>query len=127
MTSTTLTVLLGLATVVLGAVFASYTARVCRGAHDVARSMGESGTDIRQIVRRTKLPQDVVSMLLASPAASRQNVPASAGTARQVAARPARSPAASQPRSLRRATTAKGTVPARRATDALRGTDVAVA
>lgn len=126
MTPNMLTVVLGLATVILGAVFASYTARMCRGAHDVARSMGESGTDIRQIVRRTKLPQDIVSMLLASPAASRQNVPASAGTARRTAAKSGRGPATQAP-PPRRIATARGTTPARRATDRLRGTDVAVA
>lgn len=126
MTSNALTVLLGIATVILGIVFANYAAQVCRGAHEVARSMGASGTDIRKIVRRTKLQQDVVSMLLARPAASRQNVPASAGTARRAAGRPSRVPA-TQARPLRRGVTAKGTPPKPAATGALRGTDVAVA
>jgi hypothetical protein len=120
MTPTTLTVLLSLATVVVGISFATYAARACRGAHDVARSMGASGTDIRQIARRTKLQQDVVFMLLAGPAASRQNVPASAGTARRTALTPSRSPAA-----VVRPTATGGPTP--RTVRAPRGTDVAMA
>jgi hypothetical protein len=82
----TLTVLLVLGTIVLATVSAVYAARACRGAHDVARALGASGANIRQIARRTGLQQDIVAMLLAGrPArrpAPRQNVPLSAGTAR---------------------------------------------
>ena len=126
MTPNTLTVLLSVATVVLGIAFASYAAQVCRGAHDVARSMGASGTDIRKIARRTRLPQDVVSMLLAVPAALRQNVPASAGTARRTGLAPVRSPAMSdQP--LAQAAVAARTSRAPKSPGAPRGTEVAIA
>jgi hypothetical protein len=80
----TVIVLLGLATIVLAVVFASYAAQVCRPVHDIARALGASGADVRQIARRTRLPQDVVSMLLTDPGMPRQNVPAAAGTSRPV-------------------------------------------
>jgi hypothetical protein len=126
MTPNTLTVVLSVATVVLGIAFASYAARVCRGAHDVARSMGASGTDIRKIARRTRLPQDVVSMLLAVPAALRQNVPASAGTARRTRLAPVRNPATPVQASAQAAVAAR-TSPAPKAPGAPRGTEVATA
>ena len=84
----TLMVMLSLATVVVAVGFATYVARVCRGAHDIARSLGASGAQIQQIARQTGLQQDVISAILARPSRNRQNIPRSAETARRGAERP---------------------------------------
>lgn len=114
----TLILLLSVATVITAVGFATYVARACRGAYDTARSLGESGTDVRQIARRTGLQQDVVSMLLAGRPAARQNIPVAAGTTSRSGSTPAR-----QPRPQSRRPVAPRSAP--RAVGAMRGTDVA--
>lgn len=113
-------VLLGITTIILAVVSASYAARACRGVHDIARSLGERGTDVRQIARRTGLSQDVVAMLLAR-AAPRQKVPAAAGTSRRSG------PTASPKTQATTRTSATVPAAAARASKAMRGTDVAIA
>jgi hypothetical protein len=121
--------LLSLATIILAVVFASYAARAYRGVHgvhDVARSLGERGTDVRQIARRTGLAQDVVSMLLAR-SAPRQKVPAAAGTSRPSGSTTSRNTQTPARTSAKVPAVAAAVTAAARADKAMRGTDVAIA
>ena len=78
----TLTAMLAVATVALGAGGALLATRYLRDASDTVRALARRGTHIRLISRQTRLPQDVVTMMIAGMAASapaaRQKVPAAA-------------------------------------------------
>jgi hypothetical protein len=77
-----LTTVLAVATVALGAGGATLAARYARGVDDTVRSLAARGTGIHLISRRTRLPQDVVTMMIAGMAAAgavpRQKAPMAA-------------------------------------------------
>lgn len=81
-----LTTVLAVVTVALGAGGATLAARYARGVDDTVRSLAARGTGIHLISRRTRLPQDVVTMMIAGMGAtrapSRQKVPMAAAYAR---------------------------------------------
>lgn len=73
-----LTTLIGIATAVTGLLAASLVARAFRRNQDVVRSLAARGTAVHQIARQTRMPEDVVKMLIAGSrvsAAPRQKVP----------------------------------------------------
>ncbi len=82
-----LTTVLAVVTVALGAGGATLAARFARGVDDTVRSLAARGTGIHLISRRTRLPQDVVTMMIAgmgsTRAPARQKVPMAAGYARR--------------------------------------------
>ena len=82
--------LVSVATVAIGTLAAVLVARSLRGAHEVARTLAARGDRIPQIAQRTRLPQDVIAMLIAGTASAvsmpRQNVPVTAQTTETKAA-----------------------------------------
>ena len=78
------TTVIAIATAALGVLAATLVARSFRGAHDVARTLAARGTRIPQIAKRTRLPQDVIAMVIAGSATAvampRQKVPSTAHT-----------------------------------------------
>jgi len=84
------TTVIAIATTAFGLIAATLVARSFRGAHDVARNMAARGTRIPQIAQRTRLPQDVIAMVIAGSATAvalpRQKTPSTAQTTQGKAA-----------------------------------------